>query len=63
MGRPDIRQASVILRDIAGINLVGMDVVEVSPQYDVSGATAVAGAHVATDLICLWATGRQMNGK
>ncbi len=55
-------QASVILRDIAGINLVGMDVVEVSPQYDVSGATAVAGAHVATDLICLWATGKKVNG-
>ena len=55
-------QASIILRDIAGLNIVGMDVVEVSPQYDTTGATAVAGAHVATDLICLWATGRRMNG-
>jgi len=47
-------QASIILRDLAGINMVGGDVVEVSPQYDVSGATAVAGAHVAMELCCLW---------
>ncbi|QGX98238.1 agmatinase [Roseovarius faecimaris] len=47
-------QASVILRDLAGINLVGGDVVEVSPQYDTTGATAVAGAHIAMELLCLW---------
>ncbi|PYC49435.1 agmatinase [Litorivita pollutaquae] len=48
-------QAAIILRDVAGINMVGGDVVEVSPPYDPSGATAVAGAHVAMELICLWA--------
>ncbi|HKK85879.1 MAG TPA: agmatinase, partial [Roseovarius sp.] len=47
-------QAAIILRDLAGINMVGGDVVEVSPPYDPSGATAVAGAHVAMELICLW---------
>ncbi|KPP85678.1 MAG: agmatinase [Rhodobacteraceae bacterium HLUCCO07] len=47
-------QAAIILRDLAGINLVGGDVVEVSPPYDPSGATAVAAAHVAMELICLW---------
>ena len=47
-------QASIILRDLAGINLVGGDLVEVSPQYDVSGATAVAGAHVVMELLCLY---------
>ncbi|MCP4206252.1 MAG: agmatinase [Shimia sp.] len=47
-------QASIILRDIAGINLVGGDVVEVSPPFDTTGATAVAGAHIALELICLW---------
>lgn len=47
-------QAAIILRDLAGINLVGGDVVEVSPQYDTTGATAVAGAHVAMELLCLW---------
>jgi len=47
-------QAAIILRDLAGINLVGGDIVEVSPPFDAGGATAVAGAHVATELICLW---------
>ncbi|MEM7074353.1 MAG: agmatinase [Pseudomonadota bacterium] len=47
-------QAAAILRDLAGINLVGGDMVEVSPPFDTTGATAVAGAHVITELICLW---------
>jgi agmatinase len=42
------------LRDIAGINLIGGDIVEVSPPFDPTGATAVAGAHVAMELIVLW---------
>lgn len=48
-------QAAIILRDIAGINMVGGDVVEVSPPYDAGNATAVAAAHVATELMCLYA--------
>lgn len=47
-------QAAALLRGLAGINLVGGDVVEVSPPYDHAGITAVAGAHVAMELICLW---------
>jgi agmatinase len=34
--------------------MIGGDVVEVSPNYDISGATAVAGAHAATELLCIW---------
>lgn len=47
-------QASAILHDLAGINMKGGDVVEVSPPFDTTGATAIAGAHVATDLMCLY---------
>ncbi len=47
-------QAARILRDIAGIDLVGGDVVEVSPPFDHAGITALAGAHVAMALVCLW---------
>ena len=46
-------QAARILRDIAGINVIGGDVVEVSPPFDTTGATAIAGAHVATEILCL----------
>ncbi|MFP1643485.1 agmatinase [Pontitalea aquivivens] len=47
-------QAAAILRGLAGITLLGGDVVEVSPPYDTSGVTAIAGAHVATELIALY---------
>ncbi len=47
-------QAAAILRGLAGVNLLGGDVVEVSPPYDTTGATAIAGAHVAMELIALY---------
>ncbi|AXC49074.1 agmatinase [Paracoccus suum] len=47
-------QAAALLRGLAGINLVGGDVVEVSPPYDPTGITAIAGAHVAMELLCLY---------
>ncbi|MEO0402350.1 MAG: agmatinase [Pseudomonadota bacterium] len=46
-------QAAALLRGLAGINIKGGDVVEVSPPFDTTGATAIAGAHVATELCCL----------
>lgn len=52
-------QAAIILRDLAGINVVGGDVVEVSPPYDTTGATAIAGAHVAVEILCLMACSKQ----
>ena len=47
-------QAAAILRGIAGVRLVGGDIVEVSPPYDTTGATAIAGAHVGMEILCLW---------
>jgi agmatinase len=46
-------QASIMLRDLAGINIKGGDIVEVSPPFDTTGATAIAGAHIAMEIICL----------
>ncbi|MEX5729191.1 agmatinase [Rhodovulum iodosum] len=47
-------QAAAALRGLAGIDLKGGDVVEVSPPFDPAGITAIAGAHVAMELVCLW---------
>ncbi|MCD9146699.1 agmatinase [Pseudophaeobacter flagellatus] len=55
-------QAARILREIAGINIKGGDVVEVSPLFDTTGATAVAGAHVAMEIICLLGWNMRENG-
>ena len=43
-------QAAALLRGLAGVNIQGGDVVEVSPPFDTTGATAIAGAHVAVEL-------------
>ena len=49
-------QALEIIRGIAGINLVGMDVMEVAPAYDVGEITALAGATLAAEFLCLYAS-------
>ncbi|MGW5265879.1 agmatinase [Microbispora sp. NPDC004025] len=49
------RELLEILRGLAGCDLVGADVVEVSPAYDHAEITSVAASHVAYDLISLLA--------
>jgi agmatinase len=49
------RELLAILRGLAGIDIVAADVVEVAPPYDPAGATAVAAANVAYELIGLMA--------
>ena len=48
-------QARAILRRLAGLHFAGMDVVEVSPPYDVAEITALAAATIAWDYIGLLA--------
>ena len=48
-------QALNIIRELKGINLVGMDVVEVAPAYDHAEITALAAAQIAIELLCLYA--------
>jgi len=48
-------QALEIIRGLRGINLVGMDIVEVAPAYDVGEITALAGATLAAEFLCLFA--------
>ncbi|WP_437591651.1 agmatinase [Sorangium sp. So ce1000] len=45
-----------ILRGIAGVDVVGMDVVEVAPAYDAAGITALAAATIAYELLILYAS-------
>ncbi len=55
-------QAAMMLRGLAGIDMVGGDVVEVSPPFDTTGATAIAGAHLAVELMCLYCAARRAKG-
>lgn len=48
-------QALEIIRGLGGINLAGMDLMEVAPAYDVGDITSLAGASVAFEFLCLYA--------
>lgn len=52
-------QAYAILRRLLPVRFVGMDVVEVAPPYDFAGITALAGAQVAAEMLCLLAEQRR----
>ena len=46
-------QAVEIVRGMAGLDIVGCDLVEVSPPYDPAGSTAVAGANLLYEMLCV----------
>jgi len=48
-------QAMAILRGLKGINVIGMDIVEVAPAYDVGEITALAASHMAMEMLYLYA--------
>ncbi|MCB6184444.1 agmatinase [Leeia sp. TBRC 13508] len=57
-GTPEIAgltvpQALEIIRGAHGLDIVGADLVEVSPPYDPQGTTALLGANLAYELLCV----------
>jgi guanidinopropionase len=57
-GTPEIggfstREAQQMLRLLDGLDIVGADVVEVAPPFDVGGITALAGATMMFELLCV----------
>ncbi len=44
------------MRGLAGIDVVGMDVVEVAPAYDIGEITALAASHIAMEMLYLYAS-------
>lgn len=46
-------QALELIRALRGLNIVGCDLVEVSPPYDPSGNTALTAANLVYELLCV----------
>jgi agmatinase len=46
-------QVQAILRQLKGIDFVGMDLVEVAPAYDIAEITSLAGATIVWEYLCL----------
>jgi len=53
-----MREAQGMVRALAGMDIMGADMVEVSPPYDVGGVTALNGATIMFELLCVMAKGR-----
>ena len=59
-GTPEIggfttREAQEMVRLLDGVNIVGADVVEVAPPFDIGGQTALVGATMMFELLCVMA--------
>lgn len=59
-GTPEIggfttREAQQMLRLLTGLDIAGADVVEVAPPFDIGGMTALVGATVMFELLCILA--------
>ena len=46
-------QAQALIRGLTGLNLIGADVVEVSPPFDHTGNTALVGATMLYEIACV----------
>ena len=53
IGGPNSFQAIEVVRELAGLNIVGADMVEVSPPFDTSGGTAFLGVSIMFELLCV----------
>ncbi|SMX46783.1 agmatinase [Maliponia aquimaris] len=52
VGGPTSYQALQVCRALGGLNIVGADMVEVSPPFDQSGATAFLGVSIMFEMLC-----------
>ncbi|MGB5868613.1 MAG: agmatinase [Albidovulum sp.] len=52
-GGPNAYQAMQVVRECMGVDIVGADVVEVSPPFDPSGNTAYLGATIMFEILCV----------
>lgn len=55
LGGPNSFQALEVVRALNGLNIIGADLVEVSPPFDASGGTAYLGASIMFELLCVMA--------
>jgi len=53
IGGPNSFDAIAVVRELTGLNIVGADMVEVSPPFDPSGGTAWLGVSVMFELLCV----------
>ena len=53
VGGPNSFQSLEVVRKLSGINLIGADIVEISPPFDPSGGTAFLGSSILFEILCI----------
>ncbi len=53
IGGLTVMQGLELIRALKGVNLVGCDLVEVSPPYDQAGTTALVAANLLYEMLCI----------
>ncbi len=59
VGGPNSFQALEVVRALKGLDIIGADLVEVSPPFDPTGATAFLGASIMFEILCIMAAPRE----
>jgi guanidinopropionase len=62
VGGPNSWQALEVARLLQGVNIVGADMVEVSPPFDQSGNTAYLGVSIMFEMLCVMASQHSKRG-
>ena len=63
VGGPNSFQAIQVVRELEGVDIIGADLVEVSPPFDPSGGTAWLGVSIMFELLCVMAKNISENNK
>ncbi|MDU8910106.1 agmatinase [Aestuariicoccus sp. MJ-SS9] len=63
VGGPNSFQALQVCRELSGLNIVGADLVEVSPPFDASGGTAFLGVSIMFEILCAMLSGAQTRAR
>lgn len=56
-------EAQQLIRGFQGLNIIGGDIVEVSPPFDQGGYTALIGATLMFELLCIISDSKQKRKK
>lgn len=64
VGGMTVREAQLLIRGLSGLNIVGGDVMEISPPFDTNGQiTSLAGATILYEILCVLAEARNIRGE
>ena len=53
-----MRDCQMMVRQMVGVNVIGADLVEMSPPFDAGGTTAIHAANLLFEMLCVMAAAK-----